>query len=578
MELQHIELEHLRPAKINVRKKGGKNVDDLVPSIRTLGVLQPLLVRPNCEGYEVIAGQRRYHAACKLAEEGEADVSKLPCIVMADGDDAKAIEASLAENVARLPMDEIDQYKAFAALVKQGRSIEDVANHFGVTERLVKQRLAIANLITPVLNAYRKDEINAVTVRSLTLATKKQQKEWWALYQSDDYAPEGHALKQWLFGGASIPVSNALFEPQEYVGSIVSDLFGDESYFDDAETFWPYQNTAIAEAKDRYLANGWSDVIVFDIGDWWPQWDYQKVPKKDGGKVYVQIAHDGEVTFHEGYLTTKEAKRLAKAKAKRNGTDGSNDQSTAPDKPELTKPMQNYLDLHRHAAVRTELLSHSDIALRLVVAQIIAFAPDLWTVYAEPQKAFKTATAESLKSGKAETAFAEERAEILALLGIDTNENNVVPHRGDFDKERDLAEVFAKLLTLSDNEVLKVLNFVAAETLQSGTFMVEVLGKLFGTDMANYWQADDAFFDLLRDKDTINAMLKHIAGKATADAHVTSTAKVQKNIIQDCINGTRKPAKPDWLPRYMTFPMTDYTKRGGIDAIDKWRVVKRHFV
>ena len=37
-------------------------------------------------------------------------------------DNAKAIEASLAENIARLPMDEIDQYKAFAALVKEGNS------------------------------------------------------------------------------------------------------------------------------------------------------------------------------------------------------------------------------------------------------------------------------------------------------------------------------------------------------------------------------------------------------------------------------------------------------------------------
>ena len=40
-------------------------------------------------------------------------------------------------------------------------------------------------------------------------------------------------------------------------------------------------------------------------------------------------------------------------------------------KPELTKAMQNYLDLHRHAAVRTELLGHQGIALRLAVAQII---------------------------------------------------------------------------------------------------------------------------------------------------------------------------------------------------------------
>ena len=90
-------------------------------------------------------------------------------------------------------------------------------------------------------------------------------------------------------------------------------------------------------------------------GTFWSSWDYCKTPKTKGGRIYVQIARDGEVTFHEGYLTEKEAKRLEKAS---NGAE--------PEKPaercELTKAMQNYLDLHRHSAVRTELLAHATLA------------------------------------------------------------------------------------------------------------------------------------------------------------------------------------------------------------------------
>ena len=71
MELQHIDLTDLKTTHINVRKKGAKEIADLVPSIQSLGLLQPLLMRPNCEGYEIVAGQRRYHALLKLAE-GEA--------------------------------------------------------------------------------------------------------------------------------------------------------------------------------------------------------------------------------------------------------------------------------------------------------------------------------------------------------------------------------------------------------------------------------------------------------------------------------------------------------------------------
>jgi len=50
MELQHIELENLKTTALNVRKKGAKDIADLVPSIRSLGLLQPLLVSQNREG------------------------------------------------------------------------------------------------------------------------------------------------------------------------------------------------------------------------------------------------------------------------------------------------------------------------------------------------------------------------------------------------------------------------------------------------------------------------------------------------------------------------------------------------
>ena len=190
MQLQHIDLADLKTAAVNVRKHGGRDVSDLVPSIRSLGVLQPLLVRPNCEGYEIVAGQRRYRALLKLPEEG--GVEPVPCIVMQDGDDARAIEASLAENIARLPMDEIDQYKAFAALVKEGADAEEIASRFGVTMRLVRQRLAIANIIPPILTAYRRGDIRSETLRILTMASCSQQKAWLELFRSEDeYAPRG---------------------------------------------------------------------------------------------------------------------------------------------------------------------------------------------------------------------------------------------------------------------------------------------------------------------------------------------------------------------------------------------------
>ena len=207
MELKTIELENLKTSPLNVRKTGTKNGDDLIPSIQAIGLLQPLLVRKTrgaegecptgkqiCTGYDVIAGQRRLAALNKIAAQQSVD--PVACVVMDEGDDAAAIEASLMENISRLPMDEMDQYKAFVALQKQGKTVEDIALKFGVTETKVTRCLALGNLIAPIQNAYRKEQINVATIRALTLASKAQQKDWWTLFKSDEYAPQGSALKE----------------------------------------------------------------------------------------------------------------------------------------------------------------------------------------------------------------------------------------------------------------------------------------------------------------------------------------------------------------------------------------------
>lgn len=555
MKLTHLPLDQLQLSTVNVRSTGGKEIADLLPSIRSLGIIQPLLVRRDCEGFEIVAGQRRYHALVKLADEGINE--PVPVGIMEDGDDARAIEASLAENVARLPMDEIDQYEAFAAMREAGLDVAEIAARFGVTERLVDQRLAIAGIIDPILNEYRRGDIEANTLRILTMATPKKQRAWWKLFKSEDtHAPTSFALRRWLLGGDQIPTSNALFDATLYKGGIVADLFGEDSYFSDSEKFWPLQNAAIAEKRDAYLAAGWKEIEVLDIGERFASWNYVKTPKKKRGKVFIAIAQDGEVTFHEGWLTEKEARRKASGEA---------DDADAPafksERPEVTKAMRNYLGLHRHAAVRTELLAHSGTALRLAVAHMIA-GSRRWHVEADDQRAENAGIRASIAVSKAEIGFAEERGRVRDLLGIkDEGGHSIAPRQQDYASHRDLGEIFAKLAALDDSSVLRVLTYVMAETLEAQTPLVEMLGVSFATDMTCWWEADQAFFDLLRDKEAINGMVREVASDMTADAHIASTAKVQKKIIADCIKGEGREKAEGWVPRYMAFPASGYTGR-----------------
>jgi ParB family chromosome partitioning protein len=487
-------------------------------------------------------------------------------IVMEDGDDAAAIEASLAENIERLPMDEIDQYKAFSKLVHEGKSVEDIVATFGITERMVAQRLALGRLHAPILTAYRKGDLDPQTLRSLTLATTKQQKAWWALFKdAEAYAPMGRALRDWLFGGAHIPTENALFDVEASGLDITADLFGEDAYFADAQAFWPLQNAAIADLAEEYRADGWCEVVVLDVGMHWLSWEHVSTSKEDSGKVFIACTSQGEVETHEGYITQAEARKRVKV------AEG----GTTVEKPEITKPMQNYLDLHRHAAVRSDLLTRPDIALRLIVAHMLAGSL-LWRVEAEPQRTAKPEIAESLAANKAEQAFAQERTVIAALLGLDEAET-VLTGRDSYHATPCTAEVFAKTLTLSDDDITRILTFLMAESLEAGGGMIEALGQMLRTDMATCWTPDDTFFDLMRDKDALNAMVGEIAGKPAAKEHVTATAKSQKAVIRACLDGTREAKVENWQPRYMAFPMRAYTKRKGFPAIDGWTRIKRHF-
>src|SRR6185437_11284607 len=133
----------------------------------------------------------------------------------------------LIENFARRDPDPFSGYETFAKLIKCGRTVDGIAATFGITPQTVKQRLALANLLPKIKEAYRAEEVDDETVQHLTMASKSQQKEWLKLFEGEDgNVPTGRYLKQWLFGGASISIHAALFPLEQYTGEIVNDLFG----------------------------------------------------------------------------------------------------------------------------------------------------------------------------------------------------------------------------------------------------------------------------------------------------------------------------------------------------------------
>lgn len=546
MKLTHIELSELHPSTLNVRKKGIGDVTGLMASIRSIGVIQPLLVRADEQGFEVIAGQRRLAALNALVQH--QPVEPVPCAVLEDGDDAKAVEASLAENIERLPMDEIDQYHAFAELLAKGLSVDDIAAHFGVTDRLVRQRLAIAKLDKRILKLYREDDVTGDTLRALTLATPAQQKAWLQRYRDpSDYAPIGRQLRQWLLGGAQISTKAALFAIEAYKGAIVTDLFGEDSYFADSSAFWAMQSAAINEKADEYKEAGWGEVVILPPAGHFPDWEYRKRSKKQGGKVFIAPSHSGEVEFHEGYITEREAKALdAKARKREAAAD------TVEAEPQLSRATVNYLDLHRHAAVRSALIGRDNIVLRLVTAHVIA-GSSLWDIRIEKARADKPATEQSVSNSVSVRTFVAEQRAVVEELRIG-DEAGIVSQGW---QGTPVHEVFARLLDLSDEQVMRVLAIAMGETLAVGTRIVSDLGVLLGLDMGSLWEADEAFLGLIHKRDLLLAMLESIGGKQTADAHRDSPAKTIRSVILQFASGEGREKAEGWVPEAMKF---DYTQ------------------
>src|SRR5690348_9687362 len=156
MNAIQIPLNQLTAWEGNVRKTApDAALNELASSIESLGLLQSLVVKQEENGaYSVIAGRRRLTAMQALVKkkvlQADAPVS---CVVVAS--DASATEISLAENVVREQMHPADQFEAFKALADSGTPAADIGARFGVTEKVVLQRLKLARVSPVIIKAFR---------------------------------------------------------------------------------------------------------------------------------------------------------------------------------------------------------------------------------------------------------------------------------------------------------------------------------------------------------------------------------------------------------------------------------------
>ncbi|HFH4003676.1 MULTISPECIES: ParB/RepB/Spo0J family partition protein [Pseudomonas] len=186
-----------RPTGRNVRKTPRMSIPELAASIQRVGLLQNLIVTATADGerYEVVAGGRRLAALKLLAKKRRINKEwDVPCLLVADG---TARTASLTENVQREAMHPADQFEAFAALVTEGRPIEDIAADFSVSPLVVQRRLKLANVSPRLLADYRAEAVTLDQLMALAITDDHAAQEA-AYYDAPTWQRQPSALRDRL--------------------------------------------------------------------------------------------------------------------------------------------------------------------------------------------------------------------------------------------------------------------------------------------------------------------------------------------------------------------------------------------
>jgi ParB family chromosome partitioning protein len=171
----------------NVRKiKAGVSIEDLAEDIAHRGLLTSLNVRPELDAqgnetgiYRIPAGGRRYRALERLVlQKRLAKTAGVPCIV-SKGETLET-EDSLAENLQRVSLHPLDQFRAFQTLREEGLGEEEIAARFFVSVATVKQRLRLASVSPRLLDFYAEDTMTLEQIMAFSITSDhvRQERVW----------------------------------------------------------------------------------------------------------------------------------------------------------------------------------------------------------------------------------------------------------------------------------------------------------------------------------------------------------------------------------------------------------------
>src|SRR3989475_5005742 len=223
--VQEIRLDQIKPSKANPRRRTDESaMADLAESIKTHGVLQPILVRPaKAGGYLIVCGERRWRASKTAGKD------TIPARIV-NLTDVEALEIGVIENIRREDVHELDEALGYKALMKQDAAlytVETLAAKVGRSPSYIYQRLKLAEVTPNLQKAFYEGKLTGGHAAEIARLQPKDQERALqecfpghgtakAILKDKDPRPIGvRELRDWIQREIHLSLANAPFDAND---------------------------------------------------------------------------------------------------------------------------------------------------------------------------------------------------------------------------------------------------------------------------------------------------------------------------------------------------------------------------
>lgn len=558
MTLKNVALSALYPSKDNPRRHFDKDaIIGLAESIKTDGVLQNLVVEKNGDGtFRVVSGSRRFLALKLLKRRGVIDGDYKVPVEIRSLEDGDALRIATIENVQRADLDPIDEAEAFARMLQNGASLDDVAAKTGLSEQTIRRRVALSDLCEEVKKAIQKGEMPLGVAEAMTLGTHEQQRS--LLSDLREGAELDREVIREMLCAQKPSIATAIFPLEKYSGTLTRDLFAQEetTYFDDIDQFFALQKEAFEALAEKHRAKAaWVDVFNSHTPPWW---QYREAKKGKRGGVVLNLHPTGRVEIKKG---------LARHLVKQQVVEVTKETPEAPkERSEVSAGLIRYAALHKSVAVQAALLQNPRKAMEVAAVLLLLGLLPSKRLRIDVHPCFTAWDASERKPKALSLAFAE-LSRISRVLGIEFDARTR-PSIADGSGETSVA-LYQAVQGLSDDDLEKLsVLLVLLSFGQSSVDELDTSESLFNRAavdlklaMRAWWMPDAEFLALLR-KDQLEAVAIE-SGASLRMAKLKSYGK--KELVEALAQYFARTADPaatldehdqkgrSWCPAVMSF-------------------------